>query len=84
VRKHDAATDECRFCGKALPFDFNEAADAGWVPSFWEGQTEHLQPVCGDCLGRFVRIGSDGEVEMTAAGIYVLLQSRGPKIGRFN
>ena len=42
---------QCSFCNNdtdALP-SMDAVIDAGWIPSYWEGDTETANPVCPDC-----------------------------------
>ena len=40
---------KCHFCKKFPPAAFDDMCDAGWIPSFWDGETEVDNPVCGEC-----------------------------------
>ena len=51
--------DACALCGKLMP-EIEEAIDAGWLPSFWDGEAED-GPVCPDCETKLIT-DDDGEL----------------------
>jgi hypothetical protein len=49
-------------CGIEIE-SINEAIDKGWIPSFYEGETEH-DYACQGCSEVFLESGEDGEMEV--------------------
>ena len=45
--------ESCRFCGRFA--DHLDAIEGGWVPYFYDGDTELECPVCPDCVGIHLR-----------------------------
>jgi hypothetical protein len=39
----------CGFCNQSSSEE--EAREAGWIPSYWQGEHEMLAPVCPRCIG---------------------------------
>jgi hypothetical protein len=52
----------CHFCRK--PGELPQAIDEGWVPSFWRGDQEQFDPVCGKCVRAHLVLAADGEFEL--------------------
>lgn len=42
----------CSFCNTTAPATIDQASDEGWVPGWYEDETETCLPVCGDCVRR--------------------------------
>ncbi len=54
---------KCHFCGRHAPADMNQVVDDGWVPSFWDGEDEVCEPVCGECCETRLELDvEDGEL----------------------
>jgi len=52
----------CVFCG--MEIESTEAAvDAGWIPSYYDGEDECEGPVCAACVSKRLQVGTDGELE---------------------
>jgi len=49
-------------CGLELD-SVDEAIEQGWIPYFFEGETEH-EFACPGCSGIFLELGEDGEMEV--------------------
>ena len=47
----------CVLCGVHQP-NIEEAIDAGWVPTYWDGDNELDGPVCADCAEK--HLDTDG------------------------
>lgn len=54
---------ECYFC-KVQVENEDAAIDADWLPSFWDGDADLMQPCCAECAKTKVRMAPDGEWEM--------------------
>jgi hypothetical protein len=39
----------CVFCHRQPPDDVDALIDEGWIPSYWDGDTEQDGPICPDC-----------------------------------
>lgn len=59
--KHDFY--KCLFCD-AEAASADAAIDAGWIPSFYNGEKEIDVAVCPECFSRHLRIGSNGMPEL--------------------
>jgi len=46
---------KCHFCDRYAPENFDELCDAGWIPSYWDGEDEIDGPVCGECRSARIR-----------------------------
>ncbi len=55
---------KCAICGIEIE-TIQEAIEQGWLPSFYEGETEH-GPVCSSCAETMICVGEDGEMELKA------------------
>ena len=64
---------ECFFCGERTE-NVESAIDAGWIPSFYEGETETAQPVCPVCRVDQLHRDNDGEYVRNTIG-YELVRS---------
>lgn len=54
----------CSICGIEID-SIDEAIDKGWIPYFYEGETEH-ECACPGCSEVFLESGDDGEMEVKA------------------
>jgi hypothetical protein len=52
----------CSICGIEID-SIDEAVDEGWIPYFYEGETEH-EFSCSRCSEVFLESGEDGEMEV--------------------
>ncbi len=52
----------CYFCGAMA--DLEDGIEAGWIPSFWDGETPISDPCCDKCFETRIVIGEDGEYEV--------------------
>jgi len=52
----------CAICGFELD-SVDEAVEQGWIPEFYEGETEHGF-ACPGCSKVFLECGEDGEIEV--------------------
>lgn len=52
---------ECFFCREQTE-NVESAIDAGWIPSFYDGETETAQPVCPVCRVDHLHRDNDGEL----------------------
>jgi len=52
----------CSICGTEID-SIDDAVDAGWLPSFWDGDTEH-EVACPSCWEAVLQVGEDGEMEV--------------------
>ena len=52
----------CAICGIRIA-TVDEAVEEGWIPYFYDGQTEH-EVACPDCTQALLRDGKDGEMEV--------------------
>jgi len=52
----------CAICGIELD-SIDEAVEQGWIPSFYEGETEH-EFACPSCTVVFLELGEDGEMQV--------------------
>ena len=52
----------CSICGTEID-SIDDAIDAGWLPSFWDGEIEH-EVACPSCSETIIRFGEDGEYEV--------------------
>jgi transcription initiation factor IIE alpha subunit len=55
---------KCAICGIEIE-SIDHAIDEGWIPYFYDGETEH-EFVCPGCSGVFLESGEDGEMEVRA------------------
>ena len=53
----------CTFCDAWVP-DVPTAIDAGWIPSFYDGEHECSDIVCSACIARLMRQTEIGEFEL--------------------
>ena len=62
---HEAADFpiECNLCGAEMP-SIEAAINAGWVPSYWDGDSETGAPACVECQRTRLRTCDDGEMEL--------------------
>jgi hypothetical protein len=54
----------CSICGMEID-SIDEAIDEGWIPYFYDGETEH-EFVCPGYSEVFLETGKDGEMEVKA------------------
>jgi len=54
----------CSICGIEID-SIDEAIEGGWVPYFYDGETDH-EFVCPGCSEVFLESGEDGEMEVKA------------------
>ena len=54
---------ECVMCGRTHD-DIYAAIEAGWMPSYFDGDEEMEGPVCGECVDRKLIQARDGELEL--------------------
>jgi len=54
----------CVMCETPMP-PIDEAIDAGWMPSYYDGDDPCDGPVCPECCERRCMIARDGELELT-------------------
>jgi hypothetical protein len=59
----DQPTITCGFCGASLPEP--AAVMAGWVPYYFDGQTEVSSPSCCECAAANLTPCDDGEWELS-------------------
>jgi hypothetical protein len=52
----------CAICGMEID-SIDEAIDEGWIPYFYDGETEH-EGMCPGCTEVFLETGEDGEMEV--------------------
>jgi len=52
----------CSICGMEIE-SIDEAIDEGWIPYFYDGETEHAF-ICPGCSEVFLESGKDGEMEV--------------------
>jgi uncharacterized protein with PIN domain len=52
---------KCAICGMEIE-SIDEAIDEGWIPYFYDGETEH-EFVCPGCSEVFLELGEDGEMK---------------------
>jgi len=52
----------CSICGTEIE-SIDDAIDAGWLPSFWDGEKEH-EVACPTCSETVIQAGEDGEYEV--------------------
>lgn len=52
----------CSICGIEIDA-IDKAIDEGWIPSFYDGDTEH-EFVCSGCSEALLQVGDDGEMEL--------------------
>ena len=52
----------CSICGTEID-SIDKAIDEGWIPSFYEGDTEH-EFTCSACSESLLQVGDDGEMEV--------------------
>jgi hypothetical protein len=57
---------KCALCQRDSPPDIESTIDAGWIPSYYSGQTEMPGPVCPECCKEHLQFGKDGEWETVA------------------
>jgi hypothetical protein len=53
---------KCARCGIEIN-SIDEAIEQGWIPYFYEGETEH-EFACPGCSESFLQLGEDGEMEV--------------------
>ena len=53
---------KCAICGMEID-SVDEAVEEGWVPYFYEGETEH-DVACPACTQALLQDGKDGEMEV--------------------
>ena len=53
---------ECTICNTSAP-PINAAIDAGWMPSYYDGDEECEGPICPCCVQAYMSTGDDGELE---------------------
>ena len=46
---------DCVLCGKTVS-DTNAAIDAGWIPSYWDGDGEVEGPFCDECVAKRLQL----------------------------
>ena len=54
---------KCHFCAATVE-TVEEAIEADWVPSFFDGDDEVSSPVCPACQATHLRVATDGELEL--------------------
>jgi hypothetical protein len=54
----------CTICGIEID-SIDKAVDQGWIPYFYEGETEH-EFICPGCSEVFLESGKDGEMQVKA------------------
>jgi len=75
------AEEKCAICNKAvLPDSLPEAIDAGWFPSYFEGQNEMSGPVCPRCIEQFLVDDGSGDDVLAIDGEYVSVWDGGQEI----
>ena len=52
----------CSICGAEIE-SIDDAIDAGWLPSFWDGENEQ-EVCCPSCSEIMIQVGEDGEYEV--------------------
>jgi hypothetical protein len=52
----------CSICGIEID-DIENAVDEGWIPSFYDGDTDH-EFACSGCSKSLLQVGDDGEMEL--------------------
>ena len=52
----------CSICGTGIE-SIDDAIDAGWLPSFWDGEIER-EVCCPSCSETIIQVGKDGEMEV--------------------
>jgi len=53
---------KCAICGIELE-NIGESIDQGWVPAFYEGETEY-GPACSSCADAMLFMDQDGEMSV--------------------
>ena len=54
----------CALCPAVMPDTVEKAIEAGWIPSYFDGDDECEGPVCPDCVERRLKVSDDGELEL--------------------
>jgi hypothetical protein len=76
----DLGDGVCSVCQKTpFPGVSREVIDAGWLPSFFEGQEECEGPVCPQCSEQFIR-EVEGEWALLVDGEYVSVWDGGVEV----
>jgi hypothetical protein len=81
ARCPDLGDGVCSICRKTpFPGVSDEVIDAGWIPSYFEGEDEYEGPVCPNCVAQFIRDSEDGEWELRLKGEYVSVWDGGVEV----
>ena len=54
---------KCVFCAKEIG-SVDEAVESGWLPDFWQGDTEYQGPVCPECQSEHLLAAATGDWEL--------------------
>ena len=54
----------CALCDAVMPETVEKAIEAGWIPSYFDGDDEQEGPVCPACVEHRLKAGDDGELEL--------------------
>ena len=80
VAPEKSSCEQCVFCDKPMPEDFEQVADDGWHPDYWEGERHCDGPVCPECLERYCKLDESGEfVLKELKGEFVSRRRSGPE-----
>ena len=76
----DLSDGVCSICCKTrFPGVSDETIDAGWFPSYFEGQDECDGPVCPNCVKQFT-VEKDCETTLAVTGEYVTVWDGGVEV----
>ncbi len=70
----------CALCPTVFPGVSDEVIDAGWFPSYFEGEDECEGPVCPNCVKQFIVCDPGGEAILNLKGEYVSVWDGGVEI----
>ena len=66
----------CILCPREIA-EIEDAIDAGWIPSFFDGPEEIYFPACGECVAQKMLYAGDGETEIRPEFRAELLDANG-------
>ena len=74
ITPKESPREKCVFCDKPMPEDFEQVADEGWHPDYWEGERHCDGPVCPECLASYCKLDESDE--------FVLKELKGEFVSR--
>ena len=72
---------QCSFCDRNTDHlsGIDAVIDAGWIPTYWDGDTDTGNPVCPDCVSRHLVLDSySGEFTLRKMTGSFVLPALGP------